>query len=255
MKRILSVLLILCLCLLSSSPCAYARGQAAPAQAPTENRTVALNGMPDVARFIQAPEPDGELHIAPAVLQTADGEADVYFVAICGIDWFMRGVNNFFAYLLVSFNYGNRYQALVRDAILRYVPEGAKLVLAGHSLGGMIAQQLICAEELTSRYEILNTLTLGSPYVVVDTAQREGDLVRLEDRYDTVPRASIAAFVSPANYNGAIKEDSPYAGDPNGAHNHSYMRGDIWGAYDVLGEKDGGARLFLDSAAMVTIQA
>ena len=243
MKKAISICLVLCLFGLTLAPCAFAE------------EPFTLSCVPEVSHFIQEPEPDGELHIVPATLETAEGPQEVWFVAVRGIDWLMRGSNNFFSYLLVSFNVNSNYFNFVKNAVLQYVPEGAKLVLAGHSLGGMIVQQLICAEELTEKYEIVNALTLGSPYVMVDAANREGRLMRMEDKYDTVPKFSIAALFSPADYNGGIKRDSPYLGDPNGAHNNSYKRMDIWGAFDVLGTENGGAKLVFDRADMTTLKA
>ena len=245
MKKAMSVLMVLCLFGLVPAPCAGAQ----------ETEPLTLSCASDVGRFILEPNPVGELHIAPATLETAEGSREVWFVSLQGIDWLMRGANNIFSYLMVSFNTNSSYFNFAKNGILQTVPEGAALVLAGHSLGGMIAQQLICTEEITSRYEVLNTLTFGSPYVVVDTAKREGRLVRLEDRYDTIPRFSIAFLFAPSEYNGAIKRDSPYLGDANGAHNYSYRNGDVWGAFDALGAENGAAKLLLDRASVTALLA
>lgn len=245
MKKAISVLMVLCLCGLVMAPCAAAQ----------ELEPLTLSNVSDVGRFILEPNPVGELHVAPATLETAEGAQEVWFIALQGIDWLMRGANNIFSYLMVSFNTSSSYYTFAKNGILQTVPEGAKLVLAGHSLGGMIAQQLICTEEITSKYEILNTVTLGSPYVVTDVGKREGRLVRLEDRYDTIPRFSIAFLLAPSEYNGAIKRGSPYFGNANGAHNYSYRNGDIWGAFDALGAENGAAKLVLDRSAMTTMRA
>ena len=247
MKKTLAVTLLLCLLFLPLTPALTANA--------AEANTVTLTNVPDVSHFIQEPEPEGELHIAPAAIVSANGTEEVWFVSVRGIDWLMRGVNNFLTYIIVSFNGGNRYLTLAKNAILQNVPAGAKIVLAGHSLGGMIVQQLICDDEITAKYEVVNALTFGSPYVVVDEGKREGKLYRMEDKYDTVPKFSIALFMSPANYRGGIKRGSPYLGDPNGAHNNSYKRTDIWGAFDALGHENGGAKLVLNADAMVTLKA
>ena len=245
MKKAISVLLACCLCALALAPCAAAQ----------ETGPLTLSNAPTIADFILTAEFGGELRIAPATLETAEGSREVWVVTLQGIDWLMRGSNNILSYLMVSFNTSSSYYTFAKNGILQTVPEGAALVLAGHSLGGMIAQQLICAEEITSRYEVLNTLTFGSPYVVVDTAKREGRLVRLEDRYDTIPRFSIAFLLAPSEYNGATKRGNAYFGNPNGAHNYSYRNGDIWGAFDALGTENGTAKLVLDRDAMTTLQA
>ena len=128
-------------------------------------------------------------------------------------------------------------------------------MLAGHSLGGMIAQQLMCAEEITSRYEVLNTLTFGSPYVVVDTDKREGRLVRLEEQYDIIPKFSVAFLLAPDDYKGAIKRAGPYSGDTDAAHNRSYRNMDVWGGFDALGTENGAAKLVLDRDAVASMRA
>ena len=247
MKKAISVLLALCLFGPALAPCAAAQK--------TETGPLTLTSAPEVADFIFTSEFPGELHFAPATLETAEGSQEVWLVTLMGINFYTRNSNNIFSYLHAAFNTRGRYFNRAKDGILQNVPEGAKLVLAGHSLGGMVAHQLMCAKEITSRYEVLNTLTFGSPYVVVDTAKREGRLVRLEDRYDTIPRFSIALLLSPADYNGAIKRGSPYFGNANGAHNYSYRNGDIWGAFDALGAENGVAKLVLDRSAMTTMRA
>ena len=247
MRKAVCVLLAVCLCGLALAPCAMAR-EAEPGPYVMSSATA-------VASFIFSSEFPGELHFTPATLETAEGSQEVWLVALMGINFYTTHSNNIFSYLHAAFNTRGRYFNRAKDGILQYVPEGAKLVMAGHSLGGMIAHQLMCDEEITSRYEVLNTMTFGSPYVVVDTAKREGRLVRFEDQYDIIPRVSIAILLSPDDYKGAIKRAGPYAGDNDGAHNRSYRNIDVWGDFDALGTENGTARLLLDRDAVRSMGA
>ena len=245
MKKAISVLLACCLCALALAPCAAAQ----------ETGPLTLSNAPAIADFILTAEFGGELRIAPATLETAEGSREVWVVTLQGIDWLMRGSNNIFSYLMVSFNTSSSYYNFAKNGILQNVPEGAALVLAGHSLGGMIAHQLMCAEEITSRYEVLYTLTFGSPYVVVDTDKREGRLVRFEEKYDIIPRVSVAILLAPDDYKGEIKRAGPYTGDKDGAHNRSYRNIDVWGDFDALGTENGTAKLTLDRDAVASMGA
>ena len=60
----------------------------------------------------------------------------------------------------------NIFFSLVKEAIKKEIPAGESLVYIGHSLGGMVSQQLGADKELSSMYKTLNVLTLGSPYVL-----------------------------------------------------------------------------------------
>lgn len=240
MKKLLSIILAVCLCVCPLALFANAAATATDAEA---EDGVTMTSIADVARFILEPHKWCEIQITPAVLSGADGAQDVYLVALRGTGFTMSKANNVVACFLSAFNITTDYYTMTLEAIYEYVPEGAKIVFAGHSLGGMIEQQLSCTEELTAKYEILNTLNMGSPYVLADASKREGPLVRFAEKSDIVPRLSPAVFVNLKAYNDMTIKDGGYGFDPNGAHNLSYMRADEWGEYDVLGVLNGGATL------------
>ena len=247
MRKMIALLLALCLFGLAFAPCVGARE--------AEPGPYVMSSAAAVAEFIFSPEFSGELHFAPATLETAEGSQEVWLVTLMGINFYTRNSNNIFSYLHAAFNTRGKYFNRAKDGILQNVPEGAKLVMAGHSLGGMIAHQLMCAEEITSRYEVLYTLTFGSPYVVVDTAKREGRLVRFEEKYDIIPRVSIAILLASDEYKGAIKRAGPYSGDSDGAHNRSYRNADVWGDFDALGTENGTAKLVVNRNAVASMGA
>ncbi len=268
MKKFLSFLLVLCLLAMPLSALASAAtaadasltGTDAEAGTPAEDGapdqdTLVLDSVAAIADFILNPIKWCEIQITPAVLTTAEGEQDVYFVALRGAGMHMNKANNAIACLYSAFNLESKYYRLARDSIFEYVPEGSKVVFAGHSLGGMIEQQLSCAAEFTDKYELLNTLNMGSPAVMTKNENREGTLVRCVDTHDVIPKLSPCVFVNLKHYNDCIKIDGGYLGDPDAAHNLSYPREDLWGAYDALGVKDGGATITLNPADITIVHA
>lgn len=258
-KTILTVVLVCCFCAWPLSVCAAADvatpGDALPAEEETAETQIVCATVADIATMILDPKPFCEIQVGPAVLETEDGAQDVYLVALRGATVSVRKTNDVIACLLSAFNLTSKYYTLVKNAVLEYVPEGAKIVFAGHSLGGMIEQQLSCSAEITDRYEIVNTLNFGSPYVLADATKREGPLVRFAEKTDVIPRLSPAVITNPKAYNDMTVKDGGYLFDPDGAHNKSYMRDDLFGGYDVLGVPDGGARLVIDCTALTRLQA
>jgi len=172
-------------------------------------------------------------------------EKPVYVVAISGTDTSVKNqTTGNITNLLVGFEQDNLYIQNVKKTILRNIPKGSKIVFAGHSLGGMISQQAAADEELKSTYEILNTITFGSP--LIDGFDREGTVRRLGDVKDHIPYMSISTVLNIFWQSlGINKEDGGYQ-DWIPAHTLSYQREDVWGQYDVTGQKYGKKSLVLD---------
>ncbi|MBQ6092161.1 MAG: hypothetical protein IJL00_00625 [Clostridia bacterium] len=177
------------------------------------------------------------LRIVPATL-TQNGESrSVYLVAMLGMKEKEGQVNS------QKGGGTGPYAALVKETLFQTVPAGSALVFAGHSLGGMTAQILRCDKQLQDTYEILNVLCGGSPLMEVE-ADGEGSLHRLTDIWDLIPyirSTSLCAFIR--QIKTAHRESGCYFLNPDGAHNDSYGRNDVWGSYDVFGEKGGTAEL------------
>ena len=177
------------------------------------------------------------LRIVPAVLSENGESRDVYLVMMLGMKDIKGQVNS-------SKGGGTGpYSELVKKVIFENVPEGSALVFAGHSLGGMTAQLLRCDSELCASYEILNVLCGGSPLMETE-GEAEGSLNRLTDILDMIPYISSSSFCNfLRQIRTAHRENGGYFFNPDGAHNLSYGRNDIWGKYDVFGEKGGNASL------------
>lgn len=170
----------------------------------------------------------------------------VYVVALSGTDTDTQNQSTgWWTDLLVGFEQDNRYIQNVRAAILNNVPAGSNLLVTGHSLGGMVAQQVAADSQIKSNYNVLNTVTFGSP--LIDGFQREGTVKRLGDTSDPVPYLSLTTFTNVIwQTAGLNKEDGGYGWDMVKAHCESYNRSDVWGAYDVTGTKNGSATLTMD---------
>ncbi|MCQ2472429.1 MAG: alpha/beta hydrolase [Clostridia bacterium] len=162
----------------------------------------------------------------------------VYVISLIGSSrkWDKNDIRGIQVCIKSGFGKDNMYLDAVVAAAKKDIPKDAKVVLVGHSLGGMIAQQFAANEEMKQRFQIINTLTLGSPYIV--TKDREGDLHRMVDSADYIPYLSsaMADNWSAGNY---TKEDNGYKGNAKAAHYDSYLTGKAWLKYDCFGIKNG----------------
>ena len=156
--------------------------------------------------------------------------------------------------LLSGFNLESAYYRNVVNTIVANVPKNANLILAGHSLGGMIAQQVAANSTIKNRYNVLNTVCFGSP--LLSAGSREGVVRRLGDISDPVPYLSGSLFNNTLwAILGLNRENGGYGPLGIHAHNLSYARSDVWGNYDVTGTKYGGAKLILDLDTRVFYQS
>ena len=250
MKKVTALLCAVSLLLSVFIPYAYAADEAEEEY----KDILVLDSVVYVAHNIQVSYPRGEIRICPALLET-DGESrDVFFVTVRSLDREARGANNLLGALLLAFNKDCQYFNLTKQAIFEYVPEGSAIVIAGHSMGGMVVQRIICDDELTEKYEFLTAMTFGSPCVVTDKSKREGNLVRFEDAGDIIPRFSLAVILSPSDYNSAVRKDCGYD-SLDVSHNWSYYGSPEWNGYDALGVEGGSAVLKLDMEKIVALAA
>lgn len=171
---------------------------------------------------------------------------DVYVVAISGTDTSVAGQSTgVWTDLLSGFEFDNQYVRNVKKAIQQNVPAGSNLIVTGHSLGGMVGQQIAADSDIKKNYNVLNTVAFGSP--LIDGFDREGMVKRLGDTSDVVPYLSVSTFINIIWQSAGInKENGKYGLNLLGAHTESYNRQDVWGAYDPCGEKNGSRKLTLD---------
>lgn len=167
---------------------------------------------------------------------------NVYLISLGGsnMSWDKQYINCMQTCLRSGVSIDNVYLQEVKKQAKKQIPSGSNVILMGHSLGGMVAQQFAADKEMKDRYNIINVLTMGSPYIVLK--DREGDLHRMADSGDAVPFLSSAgianAFLGNFSY-----ERCGYFGNPDKAHNVSYGNSEKWQKYDCLGVEGGNSRL------------
>ena len=197
---------------------------------------------------------EGPISITPATLGTGAGRFEaVTLVGLAGTDIERVRDSNQAVGIREDILAGlgsdrNAYFREAKAAILETVEPGSALVLAGHSLGGMIAQQLAADPELQDLYDIRHTVAFGSP--LIRPGQREGQVERLGDAGDLIPQLSLAGFVLPWWRDfGLNRELSPYSTQGTiAAHTRSYVDPEVWGGYDAVGVRGGAASITYDPA-------
>ena len=177
----------------------------------------------------------GPIIITEGTLKVDGKSCDIYLVTLTGLE----------VPTLTGLELSNDFEKNVRNAMKKAVPKGANVVLAGHSLGGMVAQQIAADTSVQKRYNILNIVAYGSP--VMFKGQIEGTLKRMGDVNDPVPYLSAETFKDFEVQDGTLqKEDSGLGLDITfAAHRNSYFDEKTWGKYDVLGFKGGDATIKL----------
>ena len=177
----------------------------------------------------------------------ADGKTaqDVYCVLCKGLDFSEFDPTEPRSYascvLIALSNEHNAYTNELIGAIKNNVPAGSKLVLMGHSLGGMVIQQVIAQKEIKDNYQVLNTVAIGSPYILT-CGSKEGFLRRIVDRLDPVPYMSIPLLAN--SYMGNAANETSFLSPL--VHFRSYKDAKCWRVYDCLGTKNGSAYIVLN---------
>lgn len=173
------------------------------------------------------------------LISPGDEIRDVYLVALRGTDssWDKNDVLSIPVCLRAFLNLKNIYFNKVKDAIFNTVPCGSSLVLVGHSMGGMILQQIAADKEINKKYLILNLLNIGSPYVI--TIGRTCPFRRVADRADIFPWLGFSAVANIFTHRPVYKNNG-YFGNIEGAHTDSYRLSESWLDYDCFGIYKGG---------------
>lgn len=162
----------------------------------SSNQTGKINGAAELAQFVFAGYNGGKygpVSIAPATLRQGNSTKPVHLVGISGTEGVQGQSTGWITNLKSGFQLDNPGLRNAREAILRSVPKGSNLILAGHSQGGMIAQQLAADPEIKKNYNVINTVAFGSP--LISAGQREGEVRRIAAAGDPVPRLSLESTV------------------------------------------------------------
>jgi hypothetical protein len=166
------------------------------------NETGVINNSAELAQFVYDGYNGGKfgpVSITPARLQRPGQRPNegrkVYLMGISGTEVLPNQSTGWITNLKAGFNQGNPGVRNAKEAIYQLVPKGSDLVLAGHSQGGMIAQQLAADPDIKRDYNVVQTVTFGSP--LIEWGNREGDVNRIAAKYDPVPRLSFNSGLDP----------------------------------------------------------
>ncbi len=210
--------------------------------------TVTYTNAAQVAQLVSEGYNKGEqgpIIVTKGTLNTGSSSKDVYVITLSGTELVFNQSTEYITDLFSGFNLKSAYYYNVVKVIKNKIPKGSNLILAGHSLGGMIAQQVAADTSVKYYYNVLNVVTFGSPLLAYGF--REGTIRRLGDISDFVPLLSTNTVITPIRaLTGLNRENGGYYFKPITAHKESYTREDVWGKYDVTGTKYGKAKLTLD---------
>lgn len=195
--------------------------------------------------------------IGKAILKEGDKETNVYVVTLLGTKFAYDDsgwqATDIFTDVLAGFDLNNPYVTNVKTSIVRDIPKGSKLILSGHSLGGMVAQELAADTYIKNNFQVLHTLTFGSPLCAYYEG-RAGQVVRLCDTWDPIPLLSKYTLT---DYDNQLSNTERRVGDGNygffsmiSCHTKSYSRDDVWGMYDALGYYHGNHEIIVDYTGM-----
>jgi RHS repeat-associated protein len=160
----------------------------------------------------------------------------------------------------VNWKNGGDVQRVVADAIYKTVPEGSTLIFAGHSQGGMVAQQA-AADVITQNrgYKTIQTTTFGSPFLNETNGTRQGNLDRFTATNDKVPKLSGGwtfarqvgeLFGRAKDTRNEVHEQrfgSLGSVDPIEAHNNDYGDKKLFDGFDAFGQRGGDTIIRLDT--------
>lgn len=202
----------------------------------------ALHTLNDAMHFAESRT---SFEINKAALFTRGSEAqEVYLVALRGTNqsWDKNDVLSIPVCLKTFLNLNNIYFNEVKNAIINTVPRGSSLALVGHSLGGMILQQISADKEINEKYILLNLLNIGSPFV--KTHGRTCPFRRFVEKTDLIPWLGFSVTANLFTHRPVFKSNG-YFGNPLGAHTDAYRLSPSWLDYDCFGIYKGGNVLVL----------
>lgn len=189
----------------------------------------------------------GPIMITEGTLNVGGKKCDIYLITLTGLEvpTITPQTTDVISVGQAGLELPNDFEKNVRKVMKANIPKGANVVFAGHSLGGMVAQQVAANASIQKRYNILNIVAYGSP--VMFKGQIEGTMKRMGDVSDPVPYLSAETFKDFEVQDGTLqKEDSGLGLDLTfSAHRNSYFDEKTWGKYDVLGFKGGNATITL----------
>lgn len=188
----------------------------------------------------------GPISISKGKLKENGKTCDIYLVAIHGLEATAIGRTDDLLNCLLA---GTEQESQYLNYLIRYmednIPKGSNVVFAGHSLGGMVAQQAAAKKSVQDRYNILYTVTFGSPLLAAGKA--EGKVNRMAANGDAVPYLSVYTFT---DLQKQLKErNAEDTGFSLNTHVNGYRNKKAWKNYDAVGNKGGKTVLKIDDSS------
>jgi hypothetical protein len=167
------------------------------------NQTGLINNAAELAQAVFAGYNGGKwgpIAIVPATLTQKGETENVHLVTISGTEGVAGQATGWSTNFKSSAELGSTALENAKAAIRASAPFGSTLVLAGHSQGGMLAQQLAADPDIKAEYNIRNVTTFGSPQIGIKfygRDKREGTVHRFTAWGDPVPRTGFAQTFLP----------------------------------------------------------
>ena len=196
------------------------------------------------------------ISICKGTLTTSSGTKTIYLVALSGTQIKSNQSTGIITDFEAGFSIQSAYLTDVKNAMVKYIPNGSNVVLAGHSLGGMICQQIASDSTMKADYVILNTVTFGSP--LLGWLSREGATQRLGDSSDVVPYLSISSLFGVTllwEALGLNVENGGYGANLLNAHIQSYANATEWSGWNAIGYYNQTGSIVLDLSTKQQIAA
>lgn len=235
---------------------------------PDTTDQVTYTNIQDIARLsnygLISPESEGKpisigkvyLHGKNFDKEYGEQGKEIYMVALNGTGFVEGQQYGMIADLLSGMETDSQYLHYSLKAILENIPKGSSLFIAGMSLGGMIAQQIMVQDCILENYNVEYVTIIGSPALCVkeriEQFEKYGQnptINRIIDQQDLIPYASID-YLTGADYfynntsipkEGTVKENL-YIDNANyhyktGIAHHfiGYLADEVWKKYDPLG--------------------
>lgn len=197
----------------------------------------------------------GPVSVTKGVLRRPDEpDLDVVLVTVAGweISHPLSATFSPVAAAMSVFGLSSAYYRQIRKIMKKYVPAGSNVLLIGHSLGGVIVEQMCTDKNYRKTYNIVNTLVTGAPLAHY-RKKRDGGLHRLGEAGDFVPFTGPDMYLHPIKgILGMSRESAGFFPNAMKCHNVGYTSLSAWADYDVLGVKNGSATLTLDLNSRTT---
>ena len=208
-------------------------------------------------RYTQEAHPisgQGCFSVTKGVLKQNGKQCDIYLVAAHGLETSAFGQNDDMESVLkAGMQKNSPYLKQLKAVITQTVPKGSNIIFAGHSLGGMVSQQLAANKAFQKNYNILHVVTWGSPLIA--KGQVEGQLHRMCAAGDVVPLMSEYTFTDTDAQFGDRNREQADVIPVIQSHVEGYNDKDAWKDYDAIGVKGGNAVLKMDDDTTLRFNA